>query len=158
MRRWGCTLIGFALLWLLAPAAGDAAALPPIKHVFIVVLENKDMTTSFGTGSKAPYLAHTLRARGAFVPGYFGTGHSIIDNESHCAAHVHPLTALPAALAAGASTPNYVFITPNLCNDGHDTNCKNGDPGGLVSINSFLQKWVPKITSSPAFKSDGLLI
>src|SRR5437868_14457562 len=80
MRRWGCTLIGFALLWLLAPAAGDAAALPPIKHVFIVVLENKDMTTSFGTGSKAPYLAHTLRARGAFVPGYFGTGHESLDN------------------------------------------------------------------------------
>ena len=27
--------------------------------------------------------------------------------------------------------PNYVFITPNLCHDGHDTPCVDGQPGGL---------------------------
>src|SRR5438105_11269737 len=79
-RRWGCTVVCGALLALFGWSAGDAAALPPIKHVFIVMLENENAGTTFGTGSKAPYLAHTLRAQGAFIPGYFGTGHESLDN------------------------------------------------------------------------------
>ena len=84
--------------------------------------------------------------------------HSIIDDQANCDAHVVPLTALSADLASIATTPNYVFITPNLCNDGHDTDCVNGKPGGYESINDFLKEWVPKITHSAAFKKDGLLI
>ena len=84
--------------------------------------------------------------------------HAIIDDQANCDAHVLPLTALTADLASAAATPNYTFITPNLCNDGHDTGCVNGKPGGYASIDTFLQEWVPKITSSEAFKKDGLLI
>lgn len=84
--------------------------------------------------------------------------HSIIDNQAECDKHVVNLTALDADLQAVASTPNYSFITPNLCHDGHDSPCANGEPGGLASINVFLSEWVPKIMNSPAFKQDGLLI
>jgi len=84
--------------------------------------------------------------------------HSIIDDQTNCNSHVVPLTALDADLANASSTPNYVFITPNLCNDGHDSGCANGQPGGYTSINTFLEEWVPKITNSAAFKKDGLLI
>ena len=83
--------------------------------------------------------------------------HSIIDDHANCDAHVVPLTALSADLADG-STPNYVFITPNLCHDGHDTGCANGEPGGLVSADLFLQTWVPQIMASAAYKDDGLII
>lgn len=82
--------------------------------------------------------------------------HSIIDDQAYCDGHVVNLDKLPADLAG--DTPNYVFITPSLCHDGHDSPCANGEPGGLVSINSFLEEWVPKITSSAAFQRDGLLI
>lgn len=41
-----------------------------------------------------------------------------LDNE-RCERTVRPLTDLPADLAAGA-LPNFVFITPNLCNSAHD--------------------------------------
>jgi hypothetical protein len=34
----------------------------------------------------------------------------------------------------------------------------NGEPGGLISADQFLQTWVPQITSSPAFQQDVLLI
>ena len=71
---------------------------------------------------------------------------------------VVPLTDMPADLSIAAATPNYNFITPNLCNDGHDTGCANGDPGDQKSINTFLQQWVPQILNSPAFREDGLLI
>lgn len=83
--------------------------------------------------------------------------HSIIDQGS-CATNDVPLTQLPADLQAYATTPNYVFISPNLCHDAHDAPCLDGEPGGLVSVDSFLQQWVPKITASPAFQTDGMLL
>ncbi len=84
--------------------------------------------------------------------------HSIIDDTTLCDTHVVNLDALPQDLVSTATTPNYSFITPDLCNDGHDSPCKNGQPGGLASADEFLQNWVPRITASPAFKQDGLLI
>jgi hypothetical protein len=83
--------------------------------------------------------------------------HSIIDSPE-CAKNVVNLNQLQKDLASDLTTPNFVFITPNLCNDGHDAPCKNGQPGGLVSADAFLQKWVPVITGSKAYKQDGLLI
>ncbi len=83
--------------------------------------------------------------------------HSIIDSPS-CAANDVPLDRLPGDLASIASTPNLTYITPNLCHDGHDTPCVDGQPGGLVSADAFLSTWVPKIQASAAYKKDGLLI
>jgi hypothetical protein len=83
--------------------------------------------------------------------------HSLIDSGS-CHRNVVPLYRLSTDLKRASTTPNFSFITPNLCNDGHDTGCANGQPGGLVSIDRFLKTWVPRITSSPAFRKDGLLI
>jgi len=65
---------------------------------------------------------------------------------------------LKTDLRSVASTPNFSFITPNLCDDGHDSPCANGGPGGLKSINTFLQKWIPMILDSPAYRQDGLII
>jgi hypothetical protein len=91
--------------------------------------------------------------------------HSIIDSPS-CHTHVVNLNQLAADLVKVETTPNFVFITPNLCDDGHDgsgtgapgTTCANGGPGGLTSADAFLQKWVPKILASRAYQEDGLLV
>jgi phosphatidylinositol-3-phosphatase len=83
--------------------------------------------------------------------------HSIIDGPD-CAANVVSLDRLMQDLATEETTPNFAFITPNLCNDGHDEPCKNHEPGGLVSADKFLQKWVPMIMASPAYRGGGLLI
>lgn len=82
-----------------------------------------------------------------------------------CARNVVPLNdnTLTSDLQSIATTPNFSFITPNLCDDGHDVPCKapgsasetNGD---YSNENAFLQKWVPIITRSPAFQQDGLLM
>ena len=84
--------------------------------------------------------------------------HSIIDDQANCKAHVVPLTALAADLQFIQNTPNYVFITPNLCNDGHDAPCVDKAPGGLKSADQFLQTWVPQIVASAAYQRDGLLM
>lgn len=83
--------------------------------------------------------------------------HSIVDTPS-CVANDVPLTQLPKDLQRYSTTPNFVFITPNLCHDGHDTPCVDGQPGGLVSIDAFLKQWVPLIMNSPAYQKDGLLL
>ena len=84
--------------------------------------------------------------------------HSIIDDNYYCEQHDVPLTQLPGDLARSRNTPNFSFITPDLCHDGHDEPCANGEPGGLVSADAWLREWVPRITSSQAFKRDGLLL
>ena len=83
--------------------------------------------------------------------------HSLIDSGA-CANNVVNFTRLAQDLAFESTTPNFAFITPNLCHDGHDTKCKNGETGGLVGADAFLQKVVPMILNSPAYKEDGLLI
>jgi hypothetical protein len=83
--------------------------------------------------------------------------HSIIDS-SDCARNDVPLTRLPRDLRNVRTTANLTFITPNLCHDGHDEPCVNGEPGGLVSADAWLKEWVPRITRSQAFRRDGLLL
>ena len=100
--------------------------------------------------------------------------HSVIDNQTYCDEHVvalgSPTGAMPAAALRGetglatdlkqaSTTPALSFITPNLCNDGHDYPCVN-EPSGtsaLADMDRFLQTWVPKIISSAAFRQNGLL-
>jgi hypothetical protein len=83
--------------------------------------------------------------------------HSVIDSPS-CKRRVVSLPALSKDLESASTTPNFSFITPNLCHDGHDRPCVNGEPGGLESAKLFLKHWVPIITESHAIREDGLLI
>src|SRR3954470_2700416 len=62
-------------------AAPAHAALPPIKHVFVIWLENKDYARTFAADNPpAPYLAKTLPSMGALLPDYYGIGHESLDN------------------------------------------------------------------------------
>ncbi len=270
VRRLALTATAALLAALvLVPVAG--AALPPIHHVFVIVEENENDSTTFGAGSPAPYLSTTLRAEGAYVPKYYGIGHesndnyiamisgqapnpmnqadcqyfddfaisasgaygqeegpgcvypanvptiasqlsaagltwrdyndgmgadptretavcghpavgakdhtetataadqyatrhdpfvyfhSIIDDTELCDTHVVGLTGLARDLA-GPHPPSYTFITPDLCNDGHDATCAGGGLGGLARADQFLRTWVPRITGSRAFTREGGLL
>jgi hypothetical protein len=86
--------------------------------------------------------------------------HSIIDNTTLCDDDVVNTDDLAHDLSTTSLTPNYVFVTPDLCSDGHDATCADSSrPGGFAGIEQFLQQWVPQITGSKAFKQqNGLLI
>ena len=56
------------------------------------------------------------------------------------------------------TTPSLSYITPNLCNNGHDSPCVDGSPGGLERADAWLQEQVPAILDSPAFRQDGMLV
>lgn len=84
--------------------------------------------------------------------------HSVIDAPI-CQTNVVNLeNNLQNDLKSVATTANFNFITPDLCDDGHDSPCADGRQGGLTSADAFLKQWVPIIVNSPAFKQDGLLI
>ncbi len=83
--------------------------------------------------------------------------HSLLDSGA-CAKNDVPLSALTTDLSSISTTRNLSYLTPDLCNDGHDSPCANGKPGGLVAADAWLKTWVPRILKSPAFKKDGLLV
>ncbi len=81
-----------------------------------------------------------------------------ITGSPDCAWNDVDLGALKTDLTTVATTPNLSMITPNLCHDGHDAPCVDGEKGGLASADNWLKAWVPAITASPAFKKDGVLV
>jgi hypothetical protein len=104
--------------------------------------------------------------------------HSVIDDQARCDAHVVPLGRVAVGAAGGpdrfsghlfedlqspATTPAFMFVTPNLCNDGHDATCaglntEGGHQGGLVGADLWLKHWMPMIFASPAYKSGKMLV
>lgn len=55
--------------------ATTPAYVPPIRHVFVINIENKGFVRTWGPDSKAPYLARTLRSQGVLLDSYYGTAH-----------------------------------------------------------------------------------
>jgi hypothetical protein len=66
-------------------------------------------------------------------------------------AHLRPFGQLPALLRkSSAAVPNFVWVTPNLCDDGHDC---------APSIAAaWLAKFVQEVTASAAWKDHGVLL
>ena len=105
--------------------------------------------------------------------------HSVIDDKKLCDANVVPLGSVKVGagphgsdafsghlaqdLAHEWTTPRFAFVTPNLCNDGHDAKCaglnvEGTHEGGLVGADAWLKHWVPMIMASPAYRSGKMLI
>src|ERR1700753_647359 len=65
-----------------ATPSASAAKLPPVKHVWIIMLENENYNYTFGSAGRkfSPYLAETLPTQGNILKDYYGTGHDSLDN------------------------------------------------------------------------------
>src|SRR6266487_1810791 len=59
-----------------------------------------------------------------------------------------PFTQFDQDLTAN-TLPDYIWITPNMCNNMHDCSVSIGD--------SWLQTWVTRILASPAWQQNGVL-
>jgi phosphatidylinositol-3-phosphatase len=131
-----------------------------------------DCSPSDSCHVNAPSLADNLEAKGlswkAYMEGMPSPCHlSVSDNYApkhnpfvyfddirnnplRCGLHDVPYTVLPTDLTLAITTPNYVFISPDLCNDMHDCPIATGD--------AWLKANVPPILNSPACTSDKCLI
>jgi phosphatidylinositol-3-phosphatase len=73
--------------------------------------------------------------------------YNIRESQTRCH-KVQPLRRLLSALKTD-HVPNFVWITPNLCHDGHDCS--------LNSVDTFLKGLVPPLLASRAFRAEGTL-
>jgi hypothetical protein len=249
----------------------EEEALPPVKHVFLIVLGENSYEETFGASSSAPYLAKTLAEKGELLTNYYavtkgdlanqvallsgqgptaetaancpnytdivpgtpslagqveGSGcvypaetetlpgqlaekklkwkayvedigngalsgqptscrhpvlggpdssqvpvpgdafvtwrnpfvyfHSLLDSPE-CAQNHVSLDQLAPDLKAAKRTPALSYIVPNACHDGGELPCEAGQPAGPVAAEAFLQRVVPAIEASPAYKEGGLI-
>ena len=74
-------LPALAIAATLAPPAAQASTqAKQIKHVFVIVLENKNYSVTFGSSTQDPYLQKILVPSGTLLTQYYGTGHVSLDN------------------------------------------------------------------------------
>ncbi|MGN6373882.1 MAG: alkaline phosphatase family protein [Solirubrobacteraceae bacterium] len=60
--------------------ASSGPQLPPVQHVFLVVLSDEGESTAFGAGSGSSYLAKTLRPQGELIEGYYAVSRGELAN------------------------------------------------------------------------------
>ncbi len=95
-------------------------------------------------------------------------------NAAHIASLFSPSDGLYHDLQREARTPAFSWITPNMCSDGHDAVCHGNNlsggfsgpntprrpvnyTGGLYAADLFLERVIPEIESSAAFRDGGLI-
>jgi hypothetical protein len=83
--------------------------------------------------------------------------HSLLDVGT-CASDDVPITELKKDLKSESKTPNFSYISPDLCSAGVSGQCAEGAPEGAAAADEWLAEVVPEILESPAYKKDGLLI
>jgi hypothetical protein len=112
-------------------------------------LNSEDLTDSTGPAKDSYATRHD-----PFM--YF---QSVIGNKKLCDNHVLSFKPLAHDLKKVSTTPNFNFVVPNTCNDGHDwPKCQDGTPGRLPRVNKFLKTWIPRIEKSPAYRKDGMIV
>jgi phosphatidylinositol-3-phosphatase len=87
-------------------ANAPAKQLPPVKHVFVIMLSDEPYASVFGPSSTAPYLSQTLEHQGELLVGYHAVAHEELANE------VALLSGQGPTLETAANCPNYTAITP----------------------------------------------
>jgi hypothetical protein len=227
------------------------ALLPPVTHVFLIVLGDQGFESTFGKRSTSPYLSKTLAEKGEVLSNYYAVAQSDLANQiallsgqgptpqtaANCPEYTDvtpgtvapatvgtteqvegdgcvypaPTLTLPGQLAAAGSTwrayveggepatncgpgrnplasfhslldsgecaastvgldqlgsdlkmpvteaPALSYIVPDACHDGSEAPCAPGQPAGLAGAEAFLQKIVPEIEASDAYKVGGMI-
>ncbi|MCW3019985.1 MAG: phosphoesterase, partial [Solirubrobacterales bacterium] len=89
-----------------AAAGAPATKLPPVKHVFVIMLSDEPYSAVFGPTSTAPYLSRTLEHQGELLVHYDAVAHEELANE------VALLSGQGPTLETVADCPNYGAIAP----------------------------------------------
>jgi hypothetical protein len=85
----------------------DGFALPPIKHVWTIILENKSFESTFTGLNQNSFLWKTLTSQGVLLRQYYGTGHFSLDN------YVSMVSGQGPTPDTQADCPTYKDTAPN---------------------------------------------
>jgi hypothetical protein len=84
----------------------EAPILPPIQHVFLIVLGDNGFESAYGEASPAPYLAKTLRAKGELLSNYYAVTQGDLANE------IALISGQGPTAETAVNCPNYTDIAP----------------------------------------------
>jgi phosphatidylinositol-3-phosphatase len=124
----------------------------------------KGYMEDMGTACRHPNPGAKDTSQNAKINDQYATRHNpfvyfaSITSSTDCQNNVVDYSNLAKDLQSAATTPNLAYISPNLCHDGHDSPCVDGQPGGLESADAWLKEQVPAILNSPAYRQDGALV
>jgi hypothetical protein len=93
-----------------AGSKGEAPKLPPVKHVFLIVLADQAYAQTFGPESPAPYIAHTLEHQGELLARFYGVAHEELADE------VALISGLGPTPQTAADCPTFSDIVPGQAN------------------------------------------
>ncbi len=86
----------------------SGSGLPPIKHVFLIMLADEPYAQTFGPESPAPYLSHTLERRGELLVRYYAVAREELANEIALVSGLGPTPQI------AANCPTYTDILPTV--------------------------------------------
>ena len=140
VKRLGLALAAAAVALLSACGSSVASrtraaatALPPIKHVFVIVLENESYSATFGDRAAYPYLAGMLARRGEVLSNYYATGHDSNDN------YISLISGQPPNASNQADCHTFAdFSNGQLLGNGVETGIGCVYPSGVATIASQL--------------------
>jgi phosphatidylinositol-3-phosphatase len=87
-------------------SAGPATKLPPIKHVFVIVLSDEPYASVFGPISPAHYLSGTLEHRGTLLVRYDAVAHEELANG------IALISGQGPTAETAANCPTYADVAP----------------------------------------------
>ncbi len=88
------------------PAPPATPTLPPIRHVFLIVLSDQGFNQSFGADSQAPYLSKTLTGQGELLTNYYAVAPGNLANGAALISGQGP------TVSTTQNCPAYTDITP----------------------------------------------
>ncbi len=111
------------------PEVPSEPALPPVKHVFMIVLADQGFNEAFGPSSPAPYLAKTLRGQGELLSNYYAVAQGDLANE------VALISGQGPTPQTAANCPNYTEISPGTVGtEGQVTGSGCVYPSGTLTL------------------------
>jgi phosphatidylinositol-3-phosphatase len=88
------------------PEIPEEETLPPVKHVFLIVLGENGYEEAYGASSPAPYLAKTLTAQGELLSNYYAVTRGDLANQ------IALLSGQGPTAETAANCPNYADVSP----------------------------------------------
>jgi hypothetical protein len=87
---------------------GKSSTLPPVKHVFLIVLADQPYAQTFGPESPAPYVAQTLEHRGELMVRFYAVAREELANE------IALVSGLGPTPQTAADCPTFTDIVPTI--------------------------------------------
>jgi hypothetical protein len=121
------------------------STLAPVTHVWLIELSGTSFEAAGANATAAPYIDTQAVPAGSLLSGWSGLDGGAFANEA-------------ALLASGGPQLVDTIVQPPCPEGAAGASCAAESPGALTAADEFLKATVPTITSTAAFRENGLIV